>query len=140
MGISEGKILLYTVIAGVDPSKCLPLCLDVGTNNEALLSDPQYRGVRKPRLRGEEYDSLVDELMSAVRAWRPHSLLQFEDFGNTNAFRLLDRYRGLQCCFNDDIQGTACITLAGVLSALRVRGGGRGGGWERGGGTPGQED
>eukprot|EP00475_Leptophrys_vorax_P009935 TRINITY_DN1661_c0_g1_i1.p1 TRINITY_DN1661_c0_g1~~TRINITY_DN1661_c0_g1_i1.p1 ORF type:complete len:538 (-),score=36.04 TRINITY_DN1661_c0_g1_i1:183-1796(-) len=123
MGISEGKILLYTVIAGVDPHQCLPICLDVGTNNEALLADPQYKGLHEKRLRGEEYDALVDELMSAVRAWRPHILLQFEDFGNTNAFRLLDRYRGLQCCFNDDIQGTACITLAGILSALRVTGG-----------------
>ncbi|CAI5521416.1 unnamed protein product [Closterium sp. Naga37s-1] len=122
MGISEGKILLYTAMAGLDPRRALPVMLDVGTNNEKLLSDPGYKGLRQRRMRGPEYDELVDELMTAARTLKPHVLLQFEDFGNCNAFRLLERYQHTQCCFNDDIQGTACITLAGLLSALRVTG------------------
>ncbi|GBG68541.1 hypothetical protein CBR_g3085 [Chara braunii] len=120
MGISEGKILLYTVIAGVDPQVCLPMGVDVGTNNQSLLDDPEYKGLRQRRLRGPEYDELIDELMAAVRALPSHVLFQFEDFGNTTAFKHLVKYRDVQCCFNDDIQGTACITLAGILSALRV--------------------
>ncbi|CAI5497660.1 unnamed protein product [Closterium sp. Naga37s-1] len=122
MGISEGKILLYTAMAGLDPRRALPVMLDVGTNNEKLLSDPGYKGLRQRRMRGPEYDELVDELMTAARTLKPHVLLQFEDFGNCNAFRLLECYQHTQCCFNDDIQGTACITLAGLLSALRVTG------------------
>mmetsp|Transcript_33028 Transcript_33028/g.105215 ORF Transcript_33028/g.105215 Transcript_33028/m.105215 type:complete len:505 (-) Transcript_33028:2160-3674(-) len=123
MGISEGKSLLYTVAAGVDPAHCLPMCLDVGTNNSKLLADPAYRGLRRRRVEGASYDALVAELVGALSAWRPHVLLQFEDFANHNAFRLLERYRTSHCCFNDDIQGTACITLAGLLAALRVTGG-----------------
>ena len=122
MGISEGKILLYTAAAGVPPSLCLPICLDVGTNNEDLLKDPEYKGLRQRRPAEAEYSAFMDEFMSALRAWAPHVLLQFEDFGNHNAFRLLNEYRGRQCCFNDDIQGTACICLAGILSGLRLTG------------------
>ena len=120
MGISEGKILLYTVCAGVHPSTCLPVCLDVGTNNERLLNDPNYKGLRRKRLKGEAYDALVDEFMREMRAWQPSCLVQFEDFGNANAFRILEKYRHSGPCFNDDIQGTAAITLAALLGALRV--------------------
>ncbi|GLC41674.1 hypothetical protein PLESTB_000690000 [Pleodorina starrii] len=123
MGISEGKIELYTAAAGVDPSKCLPIALDAGTNNVALREHPEYKGLRRPRPKMEEYDAFVDEFMQALKAWRPHVLLQFEDFGNTNAFRILDKYQKSFCCFNDDIQGTASITLAALLGALRIRGG-----------------
>jgi len=120
MGISEGKILLYTVCAGVHPTTCLPVCLDVGTNNERLLKDPNYKGLRRERLKGEAYDALVDEFMRELRAWQPRCLVQFEDFGNANAFRILEKYRTTGPCFNDDIQGTAAITLAALLSSLRV--------------------
>ena len=120
MAIAEGKILLYTVCAGVDPKQCLPVCLDVGTDNESLLGDPKYKGLRRRRLRGSEYDSLVEEFMAEMRSWQPRCLVQFEDFGNQNAFRLLEQFRRKQPCFNDDIQGTACVALAGLLSASRL--------------------
>jgi malate dehydrogenase (oxaloacetate-decarboxylating)(NADP+) len=120
MAIAEGKILLYTVCAGVDPKQCLPVCLDVGTDNERLLGDPKYKGLRRRRLRGSEYDSLVEEFMAEMRSWQPRCLVQFEDFGNQNAFRLLEQFRRKQPCFNDDIQGTACVALAGLLSASRL--------------------
>ncbi|PRW57539.1 NADP malic enzyme [Chlorella sorokiniana] len=122
MGISEGKSLLYTAAAGVPPHQILPVVLDVGTNNQALLDDPQYAGLRQRRVTGAEYDSLVEEFIRALKAWRPHVLLQFEDFANHTAFHLLERYRPQLACFNDDIQGTACICLAGVLAALRAAG------------------
>ena len=122
MGIAEGKILLYSVCAGIRPNQCLPVCIDVGTDNKSLLEDPTYKGLRRERLRGSEYDEVVEEFMAEMRSWQPRCLVQFEDFGNTNAFRILERYRRQQPCFNDDIQGTACIALAGVLSGLRATG------------------
>ncbi|CAK0739550.1 hypothetical protein CVIRNUC_001175 [Coccomyxa viridis] len=120
MGIVEGKILLYTAAAGLDPRACLPVMLDVGTNNEDLLADPLYKGLRQRRLVGAAYWAVVEKCMTSLKQWQPHTVVQFEDFANHHAFQLLEKYRGSHCCFNDDIQGTACITLAGLLSALRV--------------------
>jgi malate dehydrogenase (oxaloacetate-decarboxylating)(NADP+) len=122
MGIPIGKLSLYTACAGVPPARCLPIALDVGTDNATLRNDPVYLGDRAARLTGEPYDDFLEEFVAAVQTVFPGVVLQFEDFNNASAFSLLGRYRDRLCCFNDDVQGTGAMGLAGLYSAVRATG------------------
>ncbi|KND91138.1 NAD-dependent malic enzyme, mitochondrial [Tolypocladium ophioglossoides CBS 100239] len=120
--ISVAKLVLATLCAGVHPNRCLPVVLDCGTDNPGLLNDDLYLGLREKRVRGQRYDAFVDTFVKAARKLYPRAYIHFEDFGLRNARRLLDLYRPSMACFNDDVQGTGCVTLAAIMAALRVTG------------------
>jgi malate dehydrogenase (oxaloacetate-decarboxylating) len=122
MGIPIGKLSLYTACGGISPAYTLPITIDVGTNNQELLNDPIYMGLKQPRIRGEQYYLFVEQIISAVRERWPNVLIQFEDFAQINAMPLLTQYRDKICCFNDDIQGTAAVTVASLIAASRALG------------------
>ncbi|MFR0717776.1 NAD-dependent malic enzyme [Enterobacterales bacterium BD_CKDN230030183-1A_HGKHYDSX7] len=122
MGIPIGKLSLYTACGGISPAYTLPVVLDVGTGNSTLLDDPEYFGLKQPRVRGADYDAFVQAFVDAVQKRWPDALLQFEDFALTTAMPLLARYRDKVCCFNDDIQGTAAVTVGTLLAACRIKG------------------
>lgn len=118
--ISVAKLVLYTLCAGIHPMRTLPVCLDTGTNNEEFLKDDLYLGLRKPRVRGEKYDELVDTFIKSARKLYPKAYIHFEDFGLQNARRILDKYTPQLACFNDDVQGTGCVTLAAIMAGMHV--------------------
>jgi malate dehydrogenase (oxaloacetate-decarboxylating) len=120
--VSIGKLAIYTGAGGVDPTRAIPVMLDVGTNRESLLNDPTYIGNRHPRIQGERYDAFIDAYVKTVTALFPNALLQWEDFASGNARRILEKYRDTVCTFNDDMQGTGAVTLAAAISAVRVCG------------------
>lgn len=122
MGIAIGKLAIYTACGGISPAYTLPVALDVGTNNETLLDDPHYMGARHPRIKKPEYDAFVDQFIKAAQKRWPGVLIQFEDFAQPNAMPILRRHRNQVCCFNDDIQGTATVTLGTLLSACKKKG------------------
>lgn len=120
MGISIGKLSLYTACAGISPDKCLPIMIDVGTNNKEFLEDPLYLGMPQKRVGGAQYDELIEEILVALKDKWPNILIQFEDFLTPNAYRILQRYQNKILCFNDDIQGTAAMALAGIFAATKI--------------------
>ena len=122
MGIPIGKLSLYTACGGISPAYTLPITIDVGTNNQQLLNDPLYMGWREPRITGEEYYDFIDQVLTGIRRRWPHALIQFEDFAQKNAMPLLTKYRDKFCCFNDDIQGTAAISVGSLIAASRAAG------------------
>ncbi len=122
MGIAIGKLAIYTACGGISPAYTLPVALDVGTNNETLLDDPHYMGARHPRIKKPEYDAFIDQFIKAAQKRWPGVLIQFEDFAQPNAMPILRRHRNQVCCFNDDIQGTATVTLGTLLSACKKKG------------------
>lgn len=122
MAISIGKLALYTAAGGIHPHRVIPITLDVGTNNEHLLNDPLYLGIRRKRIKGKQYDDFIDEFVHAIYQRWPNVMIQFEDFSNDNATKILERYRFDNCVFNDDIQGTGAVACAGIIAALKLKG------------------